>query len=250
MLTGVVLAKNEQAHIGACLSSLKFCDQLLLVDDFSTDDTAKISKSIGAKIISHKFSGDFAAQRNFALQHVTTPWALFLDADERVSPELGAEITANLKNPKYDAYFIPRQDYLWGKALNHGDPGNAFFVRLGKSSSHTWGGGVHAIWSPPGPVGKLQHPIIHYPHPTVADFIAHINTWSTYRAQELISQKINVSFAQVLFIPILKFFHLYLLKLGFLDGMPGLVSALIMSMYTFLVRGKVYLNSTGIGINE
>lgn len=249
MLTAVVLTKDEQANIQTCLASLPFCDKIIVIDDHSTDGTVEIAKSLGAQIITHTFTGDFAAQRNFALDHVTTPWTLFLDADEVVTPDLASEIQDILASPSRRAYTLRRQDIMWGKPLLHGDSGHAEFIRLGPTSSQTWSGGVHATWNVTGPVGKLSSPLLHYPHPTIVDFLDHINRWSTYRTQELIDFKITPNFAQVLFFPLGKFIYTYLYQLGFLDGMPGLLSALTMSLYTFLVRGKLFLHAQGLDIH-
>lgn len=244
MLTVIVLTHNESANISRCLKSLRFCQEMLVIDDNSTDDTVKLAASLGAKVISHPLNSDFSAQRNFALTQVTTPWALFVDADEEVTPELAQEIVGMLPHAKAQAFTLSRLDYLWDTQLHHGDAGQTELVRVGQTQAGKWVGRVHEVWQTHGRTAKLTHPLLHYPHPTVVDFLRHINFYSTLRARELIDQNKRTSLFGVIFWPPVKFMYLYIFRLGFLDGMPGLVSAWIMSFYTFLTKAKTYLQSS------
>ncbi|MBI2008189.1 glycosyltransferase family 2 protein [Candidatus Amesbacteria bacterium] len=245
MLTGVVLTHNEQANLDRCLESLKFCDQVLVIDDNSTDDTVQTTQKHQAQVIQHPLSSDFATQRNYALSQIKSGWILFVDADEVVPPELATEITGTLLKGQsfsgYSGYFIPRVDYLWGKRLDHGDT-KILLLRLARRGAGEWVGKVHETWQVSGSTATLTHPLLHYPHPTVTDFLRHINYYSTLRAGELHASGYKTNIFEIIFYPVLKFLWLWIWKLGFADGVRGFISAMMMAFYSFLVRGKLYLS--------
>lgn len=241
MLTGVVLTLNEEANLAACLDSLKFCDEIFVIDDNSTDKTLKIAKKHHATVVQHPLNNDFAAQRNFALSQVKSGWILFVDADEIVSPELVAEIKRRLlKGDSFLGYFIPRVDYLWGKRLDHGDTKTSL-LRLARRQAGEWQGKVHETWQISGTTSTLTHPLLHHPHPTITSFLRHINLYSTLRARELKDQGHKTNLFEIIFYPIGKFLYLYLYRIGLFDGTQGFISAMMMAFYSFLVRGKLYL---------
>lgn len=241
MLTGVVLTRNEEANLATCLDSLKFCDEIMVVDDNSTDKTLEIAKKHHATVVQHPLNEDFAAQRNFALAQIKSGWILFVDADEIVSPELILEIKRRLlKGDSFTGFFIPRVDYLWEKRLDHGDTKTSL-LRLAHRGAGKWQGKVHETWKIEGNVDNLKNYLIHYPHPTITDFLRHINSYSTIRASELHSSRYKTDIFEIFLYPIGKFLYLYFYRLGLLDGTHGFISAMMMAFYSFLVRGKLYL---------
>lgn len=241
MLTGIVLTHNEEKNITRCLESLKFCDQILVVDDNSTDKTVHIAKKLGATVVNHPLDGNFAAQRNRALSQAKTPWVLFVDADEVVSVKLGEEITSAVKKIEYKGFLIPRTDYMWGKKLSHGDVGGIKLLRLARRGAGDWHGAVHEQWQIEGNVSILRHTLNHYPHPTMVEFLQEINSYSSIRAQELHDAGQRANLFQIIFYPVGKFLDLWILKLGLADGTAGFVHAMTMAFYSFLVRGKLWL---------
>ena len=240
MLSAVVLTKNEQDNIAKCLESLEFCDETITIDDFSTDKTVEFSKKYKAKIIQHALNNNFSAQRNFALSQIKSGWILFVDADEVISPELASEIKTAITRADHVGFYLPREDILWGHRLHHGDTRTSL-LRLARRGAGEWRGRVHETWVVSGRTGTLASALDHYPHPTITDFLNHINYYSTLRARELRDQGQKPALFPVLFYPPAKFLWLWLGKLGFLDGTPGFISAMIMAFYTFLTRGKLYL---------
>lgn len=240
MLTAVVLARDEEKNISRCLNSLSFCKDILVIDDNSRDNTASIARKMGAKVITHALTWDFAAQRNFALNKIPEGWVLFIDADEEVAPELAEEILKRYTSPIHQAYYINRYDFLWGKKMKHGDA-KTKLIRLAKKGSGSWQGKIHERWVVDEQVGELNSPLYHYPHPTLVDFLHHINDYSSIRAEELHGEGSRSGVWDITIAPIMKFIHLYFLKLGFLDGIEGFISCMMMSFYTFLVRGKLFL---------
>lgn len=241
MVSAVVLTHNEEENITSCLEKLKWCSEIIIVDDNSTDKTTPIAKTFGAKILSRPLDGDFAAQRNFALNEVTQKWILFVDADEHISYDLRVEILKSTKDISYKAFIIPRVDFFFGHKMRFGDVRGAKFVRLVRRGTGKWAGPIHEVWISDGRVGELKNPIKHYPHRTIVDFLRSINYYSTVRARELHAAGKKSSALEIVAYPIGKFVLDWFLRLGFLDGTHGTIHALMMSFYSFLVRAKLYL---------
>jgi len=241
-ITAIVLTKNEEKNIKDCLESIKWTDELIVVDDYSRDKTLEIVKKYNSKIYQRKIEDDFSKQRNFAIEKATTRWILFVDADERIPEELKNEIIGIINfNNNFDAYKIKRIDNMWGKKIRHGEQGSTKIIRLFKKEHGKSIGKVHEIIKIKGKVGKLNNYIIHYPHPTVNEFLREINKYSTIRAMELYDKKIKANFLSIIFYTTGKFIKNYFFMLGILDGIRGLILAILMSFHSFLSRGKLWL---------
>ena len=246
MLTGIVLTHNEEENITKCLDSLSFCDQVVVVDDGSTDNTVKIAKKMDATVLEHVWTEDYSAQRNWTLGKVKSSWILFVDADEVISPKLAQEIQSAIKREGFKGFFLPRVDYLWDRKLKHGDVGGVKLLRLARRGAGQWQGRVHEIWNIEGSLGTLKNPIYHHPHKNLADFLQRINFYSSIKAQEFFEQGCKTNILEIVFGPAVRFIYLYLFKLGFLDGTPGFIHAMTMSFYAYLVAGKLWLLYKGI----
>lgn len=243
MISAVVLAKNEEKNIAACLDSLSWCDELLVIDDNSTDKTVDIAKRKGAIVFTRAMDKNFAAQRNFGLRKAKGDWVLYVDADERVSSSLWYEIMAetNESNNDINGYYIKRQDTMWGKVLLHGETGSIKILRLAKRKAGQWDGRVHETWKVPGKVALLKNHLDHYPHETVEEFLIEINFYTDLRAQELFEKKTKIYWWSPIVYPKAKFILNYFIRRGFLDGLPGFVFAMLMSFHSFMVRAKLWL---------
>lgn len=241
MITAVVLAKNEEKNIVDCLESLSFCSEIIVIDDNSVDRTAEIAKNSGVKVIKRSLDGNFSEQRNFALSQSRNDWTLFVDADERISKDLGQEIKRSTGDYSVDGYFIPREDKLFGKILKHGELRNKKFLRLARTNAGKWRGTVHEEWNIKGKTKTLKHPMLHLPHQTISEFLREINYYTTLRAIELHEKGERTSWYKIIFYTKAKFIQTYILKFGFLDGMSGFVLSMVMSFHSFLVRGKLYM---------
>ena len=253
-ISAVVLTKNEVKNIERCLKSLLFCDEIIVVDDYSTDKTTetvhKVLESRGRvtrpvhniyKIYERKLNNDFAQQRNYGLSKVSNEWVLFVDADERISENLKFEIQ-NLKFDA-DAYYIRRRDYFWGKELVYGEVRQIRqigLIRLIRKGSGQWMGTVHEVFHTANKVGQINGFLNHYPHPTLKEFIKGINHYSNIRAEELFNRGVKINIFEIIFFPFGKFLYNYFLNLGFLDGPVGFTYAFMMSFHSFLVRAKLY----------
>lgn len=242
MISAVVLTKNEENNIIDCLESIAWCDEVVVIDDFSQDRTRELAERKNAKILQRNLGGNFAQQRNFGLENAKGPWVLFVDADERVPESLQKEIQWKTNNNSSVLGFrIRRVDSIFGKILNYGETGNVLFVRLGKKGAGKWYGTVHEEWKIKEKVEVLESPLLHYPHQSIAEFLKDINFYTTIRAKELYSLGTRSSWFTILLYPKGKFLFDYFIKLGFLDGIPGLIMAAMMSFHSFLVRAKLWL---------
>lgn len=244
MTSAVVLTKNEEKGIGACLKSLQWCEEIVVIDDGSIDKTVAIAKKLGAKVFHRHLKNNFARQRNFGLQKTKGEWVLFVDADERVSLGLAREIQKAIRDNKFDGFYLRRQDWLAGQPLRYGETARIKLLRLAKKRTGKWQRRVHETWEIKGKIGQLKNKLIHYPHPTITEFLESINFYSTLHAQALFKQGIKPNFFRLIANPLGKFVGNYFFRLGFLDGAAGLIVALMMSFHSFLARGKLYLLNT------
>lgn len=243
MISAIVLTKNEEENIAKCLESISWCDEIIVIDDNSTDQTAEIARKKGAKVIEHPMQGNFASQRNFGLSKAKGDWVLFVDADERVSAPLWYEIMAqtNESNNDTHGYYISRQDTMWGKMLRHGETGTIKLIRLARKNAGKWEGKVHEVWKIQGKIATLKNHLDHYPHESVEAFLNEINFYTDLRAAELYEKKVKAYWWSPILYPKAKFVLNYFMRRGFLDGLPGFVFAMLMSFHSFLVRGKLWL---------
>ncbi|OGH53681.1 MAG: hypothetical protein A3G15_03075 [Candidatus Levybacteria bacterium RIFCSPLOWO2_12_FULL_40_10] len=253
-LSVVILTKNEENNILDCVESVSGLSEIIIVDDYSEDRTLELIKNLNkrnVKIFRNHLNSDFSKQRNFGLSLAKNEWVLFLDADERLSEDLASEIS-NFEFPPrlrsgraipndIKGFYIKRRDIIWGRKLNYGETGDIKLLRLARKGEGKWVGRVHETWEIKGRVGQLEHELLHYPHQTILEFLEEINYYSTIRAEELAQDGERVWALSIILYPKAKFVLNYFLKLGFLDGLAGLVVALMMSFHSFLVRGKLWL---------
>lgn len=240
MISSVVLSHNDAASIGKTLTSLTWCDEVIVIDDDSTDKTVEVAKKFGAKAYIHSLKDDFAKQRNFGLTKAKGDWVFFVDSDEIVSPELAKEIRLKARED-IEGYYLMRRDFMWGRELKHGEIGSVRLLRLAKKAAGKWTRPVHEVWEIKGTTETLEYPLDHYPHSDVAQFLDEINRYSTLNAKHFYDTGVRTNVLQIAAYPIAKFFVNYVWRLGFLDGTPGAIVAVLMSLHSFLTRGKLYL---------
>ncbi len=239
-LTAIILTYNEEDTIARCLGSVDFADERLIIDSGSTDHTVAIAEKLGATVLHRPFD-DYASQRNFALDKASNTWVLMIDADEVVSEALKNELQKTLAEGNADGYALPRIDYAFGKWLRHGEFEGFHLVRLAQKNSGTWVNPIHEVWNINGTVLPLQHPILHYSHPTITSFLTKLNRYTTADAESMFAQGISTSGISILTYPIAKFLSNYLLKFGFLDGTHGLIFCMLMAIYSGVKRAKLWI---------
>jgi glycosyltransferase involved in cell wall biosynthesis len=242
MISAIILTKNEEKNIKDCLEGLSWCEEKIVIDDNSEDRTTEVAQELGAKIYKRHLT-NFSDQRNYAIEKAKGDWILFIDADERISSALWYEIMQHINEPieNTNGFFLKRIDLMWGKELNYGESGKIKLLRLAKKNTGRWSGSVHEKWEIQGKIESLNNPLYHYPHQTTEEFLKEINLYTDLRAKELYEQKVMVNWLSIILYPKAKFFLNYFIRLGFLDGLQGLVTALMMSFHSFLVRGKLWL---------
>ncbi len=243
-LSTVILAKNEEKHLGRAIESVEFSNEIIVVDDFSTDRTGEIAKGMGAIVYQRRLNDNFSRQRNFGLQKSRGDWVLFLDADEFLEKKLQEEIKKAISNStEISAFYIKRRDYMWGSELKYGELRklrNKGLIRLVKRDSGKWSAPVHETFQTFSSIGQLNSYINHFPHQSLKEFLEEINFYSSLRAKELQQQGKKPSLLEIAIFPTAKFILNYFLRLGFLDGPVGFLYAFMMSFHSFLVRAKLY----------
>lgn len=239
-LTAIILCKNAERTLQRALDSVSFCDHIIVGDDNSVDNSIAIAKNFHADSIKISQGMNYAQKRNYLLQYAQTEWVLFVDADEVVSTHLKGSIQKNIVESDAQGFFIRRMDVFFGKKLLHGETANTWLLRLARKEAGTWERSVHEIWHVKGKTGRVEGELLHYSHPDLEEFMDKINTYTELEAQERKEESTTwVTSAQLFVYPQLKFIQNYILRLGFLDGFPGLVMAWMMSLHSLCVRIKI-----------
>ncbi len=224
-VTAVIAAHDEAAQIEACIAGVEWASEVIVVENDSIDDTIDRARGAGATVISPKFT-TIGAARNHAIDRVKTPWVFVLDADERCTPELAAEISLVLGKPgNRSAFRVPRRNFFLRKEIRHGGWGSDRPVRLFKRELRYNDSLVHEHVEVSGEIGVLQNALLHYTYDSLDQYFEKFNRYSKWWAAQNHARGRRASVAAVLFKPPAKFVSMYFLKGGFLDGGHGLVLA-------------------------
>jgi glycosyltransferase involved in cell wall biosynthesis len=242
-LSAIIIAKDEAANIAACLDALAFCNERIVVDGGSTDDTVAIARERGVHVEHRDWQG-FGAQKNFALSLATGDWVLSIDADERVSPALAAEIEAAVAAPVADAYQMPRLSMFCGREMRHSAWYPDYVLRLFKRGAARFTDDlVHERLAVDGRVARLTQPLNHRPVERIEQALARMDRYSTLAAETMVAQGRRVYFCSGIFHGIWAFFRLYVLRAGFLDGHQGFLLAVATAEGSYYKYMKAWLRS-------
>lgn len=244
MKTGIsacVITFNEEGNIRDCLESLRWVDEVVVVDSGSTDRTVEIAREFGANVVHHPWPG-YVAQKNFAIEATTGEWVLCVDADERCTPELRTAIEKVIESPGHFVGFEVRRHVRYlGRWINHGGWYPDWKVRLVRHGRARWEGtDPHDKLTADGATGRLDADLIHFTYRSFSDQIRTIDRFSDVAATEWSKDGRRFSLIRALFHPPVKFLECYLWKRGFLDGWPGLVIAVASSFYVFAKYVKLW----------
>jgi glycosyltransferase involved in cell wall biosynthesis len=241
-ISAIILTRNEEDNIKECIGCLDFCDEVVIIDDNSLDKTTDLAVKLGAKVYKRRLGENFAAQRNFGLKKAQGKWVLFVDADERVTEDLRNEIVQITNDPlaNYLGFYLKRTDYIWGRKLKHGETANVKLLRLARRRVGKWKRRVHEVWEVGGRTRELKNPLVHYPHPTLTDFVAGVNIMSSLHAEANLEEGKKSSLLKIFVWPLGHFVYNFILRLGFLDGIQGLMVALVMSFHSYLAWSKLW----------
>jgi glycosyltransferase involved in cell wall biosynthesis len=240
LLSAIVTCFNEEKMIGDCLASVSFADEILVVDSFSTDGTVEKARPLASRVLEHEYVNP-AAQKNWAIPQAAHPWVLILDADERVTPELAAEIKQILRNPGFAGYWIRRRNFFWGKEIRHGTWRTDRVLRLFQRDQGRYQDKqVHEEIELPSPAGVCQERLIHYSYRSLDDFLGKATRYSTWGANDAQRRGVSGSAWRIFIHSFAHFFKSYFLKAGFLDGPEGLVIAFMEGYGGFFKYAKLY----------
>jgi glycosyltransferase involved in cell wall biosynthesis len=242
-LSVTIIARDEERVIAACLDSVCWADEIVVVDTGSTDRTVEICHKYTPYVYSRPWQG-YAPAKNVALSLATGDVILSLDADERVTPALRTEITALLQQPLEalaEGYAIPRRNYLWGRWLQHGGLYPDRQIRFFKRGHGCFTAPrVHEIVKIHGRIDRLRQPLDHYSYRGVEDLIARLNHYSDLAAQDRRDRACMFRASALVLRPLARFLRNYLLQQGFRDGIPGLIMAVSYAYSVFAREAKVW----------
>jgi len=233
-LSVIIITKDEARHIGACLDSVAFADEIIVVDSGSRDETCDIARAKGAKVT---VTGDwpgFGPQKNRALDLATQDWVLSIDADERVTPELADAILQALRDPTAQAYKIARLSNFCGRWIRHSGWWPDHVLRLfRRGTARFTEAAVHESVRAEGPVAVLPGHFLHYPYADMESLIAKVNRYSSDAAQMMHAKGRRTSAVGAAGHALWTFIRIYFIRRGFLDGKEGFVLAATASAGSF-----------------
>jgi (heptosyl)LPS beta-1,4-glucosyltransferase len=242
VLSVYLITLNEEANIERALASASWADEVILVDSGSTDRTVQIAREHGAKVYSEPFVS-FVVQKNSALDRCHGEWALNLDADEEVTPELRTSIETVINNvgEKHGTYVVCRKTWYFGRWIRHCGWYPEYRCRLSKRGQARWvGDTVHEHLESTGSCGRLSGDLLHRPYRDLGTHLKRIDRYSSLFAEREINKGHRSSMFSIMFHPPWKFFRMYILKGGFLDCTPGLIASLMGAWYTFMKYARLY----------
>ncbi len=238
-LSVVILTKNEAGRIRDCIESARWADEVLVVDDESTDETVRIAESLGARVLRRKMDVE-GRHRNWANAQAKHDWILSLDADERITPELAQEMARVLRNgASHELYAIPRRNYIGDRWIRHGGWYPSAQVKLFKRSVFRWEETtVHPRALSDRPCGVLAGDLLHFSYRDERDFIEKLDRQTTLEAQKWLADGRKVTAAKALWRTVDRFVRSYVLKRGFLDGRIGWFTATMAGRYQWVSYTK------------
>jgi (heptosyl)LPS beta-1,4-glucosyltransferase len=242
-LSVTIVTRDEEAQIGDCLESVRWADEIIVVDTGSVDRTVELCSKYTPYVYSRPWEG-YAPAKNAAIALATGDWILSLDADERASDGLRQEIATlrqQLLATRADGYAVPRRNYLWGRWLRYGGLYPDYQIRVFKRGK----GGfkarrVHESVAIDGRVGRLQHPIEHRSYQGLSDVIQRLDRYTELAALDLRDQGHAFRHTALIMRPLGRFLRNYVLKQGFRDGIPGLIMAASYAYGVFVREAKLW----------
>ena len=238
-VSAVLIIRNAAAQLEDCLASLRFADEILIVDSGSDDGSLEIAERHGARVLQKGWLG-FGRQKQYAVEQAANDWVLCVDADERVSSELAASIAAALAAPQSPVYRTARRNRFLGRWLAHGEGYPDWSPRLFDRRQARWSDDpVHEKVLYAVTPGTLEGDLLHESATDLADYLAKQNRYTTLAARELLERGQRAGPAVLLLSPLVRFVKMYFFRLGFLDGLPGLIHISVGCMNSFLKYAKL-----------
>lgn len=237
----LILAKNEEQNIEDCIQTVLFADEIIVIDDFSTDKTKEIAERLGARVIQRSMNGDWGGQQTFAIEQASHKWVLFLDADERISAPLAEEIVAMVKKGEEKAYWIRRENKFHHNKATHGVLRPDYVNRLFPAKGSYVTGFVHPTIVTPYENQKLKQVMYHYTYDNWNQYFNKFNNYTNLAALKSQDQGKQCSFVKdILLRPLWAFIKVYFINKGFLDGKLGWILSVNHYFYTMTKYVKLY----------
>jgi len=239
-LSVILITKNEADNIRDCLQSVSWADEIIVVDSGSTDDTASIAREMGAQVYVHPDWPGFGPQKNRALGYAGKDWVFSIDADERVTPELRAELEQSMNEASADGYYCPRLSQFCGKFVHHSGWYPDYVLRLFKRGTGRFSDSlVHESVLLTGSTSKLKNPLLHYSYLTVSDVERKVEHYSSAAAQQMFEAGKRASWLRATLSAGWAFVRTYIVRLGVLDGGAGWNIARMNARTTYLKYRKL-----------
>ena len=243
-LSSIIIAKDEECGIKRCIESQQgiIDDIVLVVDSCTTDNTAAVGSSFQNVNCEIKDWEGFGAAKNYAISKTKNEWVLWIDADEELTPELKEELKSFKKStPSFNSYLVARRAFFLGKWIKHSGWYPSRVVRLfNKKYAKFNEKAVHENLIIEGRAGTLKHDLNHYTDPSIEHYFKKFNSYTTLSAKDLSANGKKASLWDILIRPVFLFTKMYIFKLGFLDGLHGLILAIFSSAYVFTKYSKLW----------
>ncbi|MGB1312199.1 MAG: glycosyltransferase family 2 protein [Bizionia paragorgiae] len=241
-LSVIIPTYNEESYLRDALYSVRFADEIIVIDSYSTDDTVAIAKAYGCKVVLRAFD-NFSNQKNHALTFATCDWVLFVDGDERIPYLLKNEILEAMDSGKHAAYKLNFPHFYMNRFLYHHSDN---VTRLVRRAGCRFEGSVHEKLIVEGSTGKLKHPVLHYTYKGLMHYISKKDSYAWFQAEQLLQKGKKATYFHLAFKPFYRFFSSYILRRGFMDGIPGLTVASINAYGVFSRYVKLMLLQRGM----
>ncbi|MBT4652008.1 MAG: glycosyltransferase family 2 protein [Candidatus Pacebacteria bacterium] len=240
-ISAIILAKDESSMIEGCINSLDWCDEILLVDNGSSDDTVIKAENLGARVISFSHPS-FARKRNEGLKHATGDWIFYIDADERVTPTFAKEILVHIETGEATVLESQRKNYCYGFPFSYGGWQDDFVTRIFKKESlKEWTGKIHESPVYEGTVVKLHSSLIHLTHRSTEDNLRKSADWTKLEADLLYKAgEKPVNLFTLVRKGVMEFFRRVVLKKGYKDGMPGVIEGVVQGINRMIIYIQVW----------
>ncbi len=242
-LSVLIIVYNDAENLRGALDSVRFADEVVVVDNGSTDGSGAVAESMGAKVVRLNENKGYVEAKRIGLRHCANEWVLWLDSDERVTPELADEIKKALLRKDFVAFKFPRKSFFLGRWIRHCGWYPDYVVRLFRKECARFSDDlVHERLVVDGPIGKLSAPILHYTDPNLEHYLTKFNRYTTLAAKQMLAQGRKPTLFDLLLRPPATFIRMYVLKLGFLDGLEGFLLCALSAMYVLVKYSKAWFS--------
>lgn len=244
-VTIVIPTRNEGARIAECVGGLAWADEVIVIDGQSTDGTPELARSAGARVLDGRAVAGptIAHQRNAGIAAAAHEWVFALDADERIGPELAAELRTTVADPAHEAYAVRRRNVFLGKTVRHAGWGSDWVVRLFRRNRRFVERKVHEALEPVADVGRLAAPLEHMPYCDLGQYLQKLDRYTTWAAEELAARGRRPRITDLMLRPPARFVRMYFLQLGILDGWRGAVLCGLAAVSVFLKYARLWERS-------